>query len=381
MEKIVIVTNAEKRSALEVIRSLGKQGIKVIACSDTKYSPGFYSKYCYSHFIYPSPQNNVKHFLKKMNQVCTSLTNPVIFPIGDDINLIFSKNKFPFKILISDPIEYALNKKKLFNYAKKENILIPATKNIKAISELKSTKFPCILKPISSMYIKQNKINKTNVCIIKNKTELITKGSKLIKEFGEVLLQEFVQGKGVGYFAISNNGKILNEFQHKRLREVPYTGGPSSLRKSIFDKQLQEISSKLLKKLKWSGLAMVEFRKDGNKLYLMEINGRAWGSLALAQHAGIDFPKDLYNLYFGTKPILQKYIIGVKTRWLIPGDIYYLVSILKSNLSLKEKLKCVRKFVSFKNEKFDYLQKDDLLPAILFIFFLGILSLKKVIKL
>ena len=43
--------------------------------------------------------------------------------------------------------------------------------------------------------------------------------------------------------------------------------------------------------LSYSGLAMVEFRRGPDGVgYLMEVNGRVWGSLPLAVRAGMDFP-------------------------------------------------------------------------------------------
>jgi predicted ATP-grasp superfamily ATP-dependent carboligase len=379
MTKTIIVTNADKRASLAVIRSLGRKGLKVIACSDTKLSPGFYSKYCSKHRIYPSPKKDVKKFVCWLNKLCETIQNPIIFPIGDDINLILIKHEVRAKIISSDPIEFAHNKYKLFNFASKCGILVPKTNLITKQSELKSKKFPCILKPCRSMYIKNNKVLSTKVHTAHTQKELLEKGGKLLNEVGEFLLQEYVAGYGVGYFAIAKNGEVLSDFQHKRIREVPYTGGPSSLRESIYDSDLDKASSKLLKKLSWSGLAMVEFRKDGNKLYLMEINGRAWGSLALADHAGVDFPYDAYKLLLNKAVKRSEYLLDIKCRWLIPGDIYHIISILKSSLPASDKLLRLKSFSSVKDQKFDYIQKDDPLPAITFSLFLILLSLRRTI--
>lgn len=380
MIQTIIVTNAEKRSALAVIRSLGKQGLNVIACSDTRFSPGFYSKYCSKHLIYPSPKKDVKSFVRWLNKLCETTEDPLIFPIGDDITLVLKNHKINAKAILSSPIEFAHNKKKLFNFATKHGVLVPKTKTITNKDQLKGAKkFPCILKPIQSMYIKNNKIISTKVQIANTNRELIEKGSKLISNFGEFLLQEYVPGHGVGYFAVSKNGVVLSDFQHKRLREVPYKGGPSSLRKSIYDQDLDKVSSKLLKKLNWTGLGMVEFRKHKNKFYLMEINGRAWGSLALAEHAGVDFPYDAYKLLLNKAVKRSEYLLDIKCRWLIPGDIYHIISILKSSLPASDKLLRLKSFSSVKDQKFDYIQKDDPLPAITFSLFLILLSLRRTI--
>ena len=45
-----------------------------------------------------------------------------------------------------------------------------------------------------------------------------------------------------------------------------------------------------MRELRWTGLAMVEFRVGPRGPVLMEINGRIWGSLPLAVKSGADFP-------------------------------------------------------------------------------------------
>ena len=50
--------------------------------------------------------------------------------------------------------------------------------------------------------------------------------------------------------------------------------------------------------LKWHGVAMVEFKKKflTNKLYLMEINPKFWGSHDLAIASGINFAKEYISI-------------------------------------------------------------------------------------
>jgi protein-tyrosine-phosphatase len=75
---------------------------------------------------------------------------------------------------------------------------------------------------------------------------------------------------------------------------------------------------------------MVEFRHDpktGRSL-LMEVNGRYWGSLALALQAGIDFPRYEWELAHGIEPsIPAHYPVGTRSRWM-RGDMGRLWSVL-----------------------------------------------------
>jgi len=118
-------------------------------------------------------------------------------------------------------------------------------------------------------------------------------------------------------------------FMHKRLREYPVTGGASTLRVSMWNKRLAKYSIKLLKEMKWQGVAMVEFKLDekNGSANLMEINRKFWGSLPLTINARVDFPYLLYR-YLVEKENFKppSYKLNAKQRWLMPGDILWLYS-------------------------------------------------------
>ena len=146
------------------------------------------------------------------------------------------------------------------------------------------------------------------------------------------LIQESIPRKGeaFGVSALFNkDSKLRAVFVHKRLREYPVTGGPSTLRESVKNPKVQELGLKLLKALDWVGVAMVEFKVDprDGEPKLMEINPRFWGSLQLAILSGVDFPYLIYRMAKegDVKPILD-YKIGVRCRWMFPGDFIHFLS-------------------------------------------------------
>ena len=89
-------------------------------------------------------------------------------------------------------------------------------------------------------------------------------------------------------------GEALLTFQHRRLHEWPPEGGFSTLCEGVplaMHGELQEQSIALLRRIDWEGPAMVEYRHDPatGHSWLMEINGRFWGSLPLASQSGAEF--------------------------------------------------------------------------------------------
>ncbi len=118
-------------------------------------------------------------------------------------------------------------------------------------------------------------------------------------------------------------------FSHRRIREKPPSGGVSVYRESIAaDAGLVARSRALLDRFSWQGVAMIEFKVDEatGTPYLMEINGRFWGSLQLAVDAGVDFPALLIALAQGENPPpVTRYRPGVRSRWWL-GDVDHLLA-------------------------------------------------------
>ncbi|MFB3041919.1 MAG: ATP-grasp domain-containing protein, partial [Candidatus Poribacteria bacterium] len=129
-------------------------------------------------------------------------------------------------------------------------------------------------------------------------SEALNTNLEILLEQGDVSVQENFIGMGVGVELLAAQGESLFAFQHVRVHE-PIMGGGSSYRKSVaLDSELLEASTKLLKALNYTGVAMVEFKvnfKTGAWVFI-EINARFWGSLPLAVAAGADFPYYLYQL-------------------------------------------------------------------------------------
>ena len=120
-----------------------------------------------------------------------------------------------------------------------------------------------------------------------------------------VMLQEFIVGVGAGYFVLSDNGKPIAEFMHRRIVEINPLGGASIKAASNFDPKLLSLGRKIVKKTSFTGVMMIEFKKEAEtgNYYLMEINPKFWVSLELAYKAGVDFPRYLVDFYLkGEKP-------------------------------------------------------------------------------
>lgn len=110
----------------------------------------------------------------------------------------------------------------------------------------------------------------------------------------EMICQEYIKGIGCGYEVYCKNGEIVAEYGHIRLAEWPITGGSSVLRDSYIHPNMRNIVEKILKQVQWTGFAMFEFKvTDENRLVLIEVNPRIWGSINQALQNGCNLFSDI----------------------------------------------------------------------------------------
>jgi predicted ATP-grasp superfamily ATP-dependent carboligase len=135
------------------------------------------------------------------------------------------------------------------------------------------------------------------------------------------LVQEYVEGDGHGFFAVTDAaGAPVVTFAHRRLREYPISGGPSTLCESVADTALAEAGARLLRAVMFKGVAMVEFKRDRrrDRFVFLEVNPRFWGSLPLALQCGVDFPVYQVRLALGLPCEPVRYPVGRKMRFFLP---------------------------------------------------------------
>lgn len=315
LSKKIFITDANYKHTLAIVRTLGKKGLYVIAGATSGFSPAFYSKYCSETIIYPNPKNESKFITFMLNYVKKNKVD-VLIPVSYTVTTLFSKHKSKFikytKLPIADwsSMKIACNKDKTMQVAEKCGIKIPRT--YKTYKEIKQ--FPVVVKNI---------VESGGIRYINSLDEL----QKMKK--APHILQEYIPGEGYGFYALFNKGKVKAIFMHKRVREYPITGGASSAAESIYDPKLNKIGLKLLKYLKWHGIAMVEFKKDSrdNEFKLMEINPKFWGSLDLSIACGVNFPFLLVKMATegDIKPV-YKYKRGLIFRWIFPDECLHLLA-------------------------------------------------------
>jgi protein-tyrosine-phosphatase/predicted ATP-grasp superfamily ATP-dependent carboligase len=307
MTRKVLVLGCDNRSGLAVVRSLGRQEIEVHTAWCLPDSTAPFSRYnTETHDLPPYGEAGTR-WLAALIDLVEREKFDLVMPTTDISILPLVKERAALekaaKLAIpSDRAFYcAYRKNETAELAQSLNVPVPRqilVSDRNSITEFDAGwKFPLVIKPISSKIVRGNELISLHVSYANSKEELFAELNSLL-EYTHVLIQEYFVGTGMGIELLSNEGQILCAFQHVRVHE-PLRGGGSSYRKSVpLNLKLVACAQRLILALKWTGVAMLEFRynKLTDEFVLVEINPRFWGSLPLAIAAIMDFPYYLYQL-------------------------------------------------------------------------------------
>ena len=333
----VLVLDGHSAAALAFTRSLGRAGHWVAVGSNRgMFAAATLSRYCRVKFEYPPSTESMSAFVQAVRDFVIREKIDAVFPITDWTTLPLSAHRgdFPDSCRLAlpphDALDLAGDKYRTIELAHSLGVPTPQTWLIQSPRDLETLpqlSLPIVVKDRYSVRWLGDRAVFGSVAYAYSRPDLEARVQRRLQEAGDVLVQKFVKGVGIGFSAFVCNGEVRLPFAWKRLREVDPRGSGSSLRESVdLDPDLSEFSRKLILSTGFQGIAMVEFKKaPAEKPVLMEINGRPWGSIQLPIASGIDYPCFLADwILEGTLPPPEfNYKRGIQCRRLV-GDLTHL---------------------------------------------------------
>ncbi len=330
----VLVVHGDSFIALSIVRSIGRRGVPV-AVLYKGAGTAAKSRYCSYAESYSGKEDVVERAIGTVRRL--GLTH--LIATSEDIIVALNGRREEVEryatLLFPDQEVFAraLHKEKTLAIAESIGVPCPQTVTLRRAEELAQVaalRFPVAVKP-------QRGIADFKVEYFGSATEL---ARFLEPRWGaeSFLVQEYIEGEGVGIEVLMRGGEPLLVFSHRRVREFPPTGGVSTCCEGIEpDRKLLEDSVRLLRAMEWEGVAMVEFKvnRASGQRALMEVNGRFWGSLPLAIQSGADFPYELlYSAVHGRLSRRAEPVSGRRCRLLV-SETKWLYAVLRSGRTRK----------------------------------------------
>ena len=289
----VLIGFAEAMAAVETTWSLQQAGFKVAAfCRSGSRSALNFVRGVDIYEI-PPPELDAKAAVSAVGELCELTQAAVALPLDDHALWVCSRlegTDTPVAGPSGSSADIALDKGRQLAAASEAGFLAPETRIVEDPSALIAEQFPIMIKPSRALYELDGVLVRPTGIVCANSDELERARAK--RWPGPVLVQPLIRGVGEGLFGHVGQHGVVAWSAHRRVRMVNPQGSASSACRSIgVDDLLIEPAESFLAAIGWTGMFMLEFLRDsdGNP-WFMELNGRSWGSMALARRRGFEYP-------------------------------------------------------------------------------------------
>lgn len=319
----VLVLGDDTRSFLAIVRSLARQGIEVHAGPFDFTSPALTSSMITRTHWLPYCFEDGSEWIEAVRALLARERFDLVVACDERTILALDRHRDQFshlcKLAIPDreDIEVLFDKNNTRQLAQSVDVPVASGRLLRetdtAEDIIAEVGLPVVLKPrqsysLDSLYMRSNAQILTDVEAV----------SQALSETSadRFIFESFFEGYGVGVSVLAREGRILQAFQHARVHESS-VGGSSYRRSEALDPELEGAAERMLRRLRYSGLAMFEFRRrsDGSGFILLEVNARPWGSMPFPVALGVDFPFAWYRmLLHGVELPRASYRVGAHGR-------------------------------------------------------------------
>jgi predicted ATP-grasp superfamily ATP-dependent carboligase len=256
----------------------------------------------------PRPEDTVDGFLDAINDAVAAVGYDVVLPADDASVLALSVHRDRVRAIVPYPphesVLRAIDKLELTRAAEAEGVAVPRTE-VATAAAIEACELPVMIKPrlqwtpgsdadVGELFIER----------AEDRDGVRRRVAEIERAGGAAVLQEPVAGRQVALsVVVDRDGRVVAASQQETLL---YSLAQTSTRAVTLevDETLVDGISRLLRRLGWWGLANLQFlehERDVTPL-LIDLNGRFYGSVALAIAAGADLPAIWADCAMGTPP-------------------------------------------------------------------------------
>jgi D-aspartate ligase len=312
---------------LGIVRSLGRRGVPVCVIDD-EHSIARVSRHtsCWARIADLGHEDRLVDDLLRIGRE-RGLAGWVLFPTRDETVAAISRNRerlgsfFRIPTAEWETIHWAWDKRKTYELAESLGVPTPRTWRPSSVDDVDAIdgQPPFAIKPaIKERFFYATKAKAWRADNVEELRDLVARALDVVGA-DEVLVQELIPGDGrqqYAYCALYDDGEPVATMVARRLRQHPPEFGRASTYVETIDApQLERLSRRLLGKIRFCGLAELEFKLDprSGEFKLLDFNARTWGYHTIAGKAGVDFPYLLFRRQLQQPVAPQRARSGV--RW------------------------------------------------------------------
>lgn len=328
--KTAIVTDGKYRMSIAAVRALSRAGYHVVVTQtreDVQAAPPVsVSKHC-AEFRWIDGHVTDTEYKKRLISVLRDYEKPILFCVGAvTLNLVAAQREefssiADFLVASQSVLDQLNDKEIVHERAEKLGIPVP-----KQYTDNQPDDFPVVIKPHCGEKFGLKAADR--YAVAHNTEEYHAIMTKMRQYDSQPLVQQKIEGVGAGVsLLLDKEGNLICALCHRRIREYPITGGPSTCCESFYDETMIQQAYQLLHSFGFVGFGMVEFKGH----CVLEVNPRIWGSFPMTEATESPFVAQYARAASGEAvPYTPKdYKIGVRMRFFL-NDTVAILHYLKS---------------------------------------------------
>ncbi|MEU5940877.1 hypothetical protein ABZ807_17170 [Micromonospora sp. NPDC047548] len=290
----VLIGFAESLAAIESAWCLRDAGFDVVAFSRAGRRPPLASARSVRVLPVPAPETDVAASVAAIEALVASERPVAVLPLDDAALLLCDRlaTTVPLAAPTGAQVLLALDKREQVELAEKAGFAVPRTTLAHAGSsgEPPPGDGPWMVKCALAAVERDGRLSRPAGAVAARPDEVRTIADRL---GAPALVQPLLDGVGEGLFGFAAGGDILALSAHRRVRMMnPRGSGSSACRSVDVDPEVVAAVRRFLTGAGWHGIFMIELLRDrAGRPWFIELNGRAWGSMALARRRGLPYPE------------------------------------------------------------------------------------------
>jgi biotin carboxylase len=280
-------------AAIETAWSLQGAGFRVIAFRRAGQRPAVRHVRGITLYDVPAPEVDALGTIRAVESLVQTLRPAAILPLDDHAVWVCSRLD-DLEVPVAGPTgaaaELTLDKSIQVAAAERAGLPVLATQVLDDPREAGPVGSPVIVKSARPVCEIGGALIRPTAVVCADDRELARAAEQ--DWHGPVLVQPLIHGVGEGVFGHATADGIVGWSGHRRVRMInPHGSGSSACRSHPVDGQLVGPAHRFLAGIGWRGMFMLEFLRDEHGTpWFMELNGRPWGSMALARRRGFEYP-------------------------------------------------------------------------------------------
>jgi predicted ATP-grasp superfamily ATP-dependent carboligase len=293
VKKTVLIGFAEAMAAIEAAWSLQAAGFRVAAFARRGANPALQHVPDVELHEISAPETDAHAAAADLRRLLEETGASALLPLDDHAVWLagaLGDTEIPVAGPSGELVRYALDKTLQLEAAQAAGLPVPESEVVQSPEAVAPAAYPVVVKPALALYEVDGRLVRPTGAAVANEAEL-----GRLREKGwhpPLVVQPLIYGIGEGLFGHVTHDGVTAWSAHRRVRMLNPEGSASSACESIpVDAELAGPAERFLGEIGWRGLFMLEFLRDEDgRPWLMELNGRPWGSMALARRRGFEYP-------------------------------------------------------------------------------------------